>query len=78
MKNEDKNFKRAFQGKRTRCRHSRSEACRGGIDPGDQCGYDTQGVAGPSQALSMGEGGGGGRGGQPCPMTRGSVESNYG
>ena len=29
MKNEDKNFKRAFQGKRTRCRHSRSEACRG-------------------------------------------------
>jgi hypothetical protein len=21
MKNEDKNFKRAFQGKRTRCRH---------------------------------------------------------
>ena len=29
MKNEDKNFKRAFQGKRTRCCHSRSEACRG-------------------------------------------------
>jgi hypothetical protein len=38
-------------------------ASRGGIDPGDQCGYDTQTVAGPSHALSMGEGHGGGRGG---------------
>jgi hypothetical protein len=53
-------------------------ARRGGIDHGDQCGYDTQGVAGPLHALSMGEGRGGGRGGQPGPMTRGSVESNYG
>jgi hypothetical protein len=35
-------------------------ARRGGIDPGSQCGYDTQGVAGPPQALSMGEGRGGG------------------
>jgi len=49
-------------------------ASQGGIDPGDQCGYDTQGVAGPAPALSLGEGSGGGRRGQPCPMARGSVE----
>src|SRR5439155_24375869 len=42
-------------------------ASRGGIDPGDQCGYDTQGVAGPSHALSMGEGRGGGESGVALP-----------
>jgi hypothetical protein len=38
-----------------------------GIDPLQQCGYDTQYVACPSHTLSMGEGRGGGKGDSPAP-----------